>query len=75
MRSLLFVAGLWDFGLLRFENDVLACGGYSDQSGGWNLDCWRYDVPTNAWVKVTSFKRSHHRNTPILPYGNKVSNL
>ena len=64
---------LTDFSLFLYgATTILLCGGYSEQSRSWNRNCWRYDVPTNTWIAMTTYNNNHHRNTPFLTYQNKI---
>jgi len=63
--------GLWDFGLVLYGNNILACGGYVP-SGSTNRNCWRYDVPTDNWISHSTLLYNHHRSTPFLVYSNKM---
>ena len=59
-------------GFFYFGKDILICGGYDASVITANVNCWRYDVPTDTWNLHSTVVNAHHGNTPYLAYKEKA---
>lgn len=60
-----------NFFLGRYKTLIIACMGYSDQTGSDYRNCWKYSPTTNAWSSLTGSNYFHRWRTGFL-YKNLV---